>query len=338
MIKVLTKYDDIDINQWNDLLYNRSSVPSFFQSPEAFDFHSQFDWLDTLVFAVEEQGKLAGVAVVTIHHEGKGIMRRLTARAIINGGPLLTDNISSECVAALLLAIKSQLRHKCVYIETRNYNDYSQWRDVFETCGFEYKPHYNFHIDTSQPKAAWEKFQKSRRRTIRRATEAGAYITECRRENNEEITNFYSILSNLYKTKIRKPLPPIGFFVELAGQPYGKIFLIHEPDGKIIGGQVCVILKNKVIYAWYCCGLDHDYTYYHPSVLANYAGIKYAVENGIPLMDMMGAGSPGDNGYGVREFKAQFGGQLVEHGRFLHLCNPLVYHLGKWAITLKEKL
>ena len=338
MIRVLTKYEDIDINQWNDLLFNRSSVASFFQSPESYNFHSRFKWMDTLVFGVDEDKKLVGIAVVTIYHEGKGIMRQLTSRAIINGGPLLADDISSECVTALLLAIKKQLRHRCIFIETRNYKDYSQWKDTFDACDFNYKPHYNFHIDTSQPKAAWERFQKSRRRTIRRATEAGAYISECEQGNTEEPTKFYSILSDLYKIKIHKPLPPIEFFIELARQPFGKVFIIHNPDGEIIGGQVCVILKNKAIYAWYCCGLDHDHTYYHPSVLANYAGIKYAVENNIPLMDMMGAGSPGDNGYGVREFKAQFGGQLVEHGRFLFLCNPLIYHLGKWVITLKEKL
>lgn len=31
---------------------------------------------------------------------------------------------------------------------------------------------------------------------------------------------------------------------------------------------------------------------------------------------MMGAGVPNDGGYGVRDFKAKFGGELVEYGRF----------------------
>jgi lipid II:glycine glycyltransferase (peptidoglycan interpeptide bridge formation enzyme) len=46
---------------------------------------------------------------------------------------------------------------------------------------------------------------------------------------------------------------------------------------------------------------------------------------------MMGAGKPGD-GYGVREFKSEFGGELVEHGRFLYVCKPQLYVLGKFMV------
>jgi serine/alanine adding enzyme len=46
---------------------------------------------------------------------------------------------------------------------------------------------------------------------------------------------------------------------------------------------------------------------------------------------MMGAGKP-DEGYGVREFKSKFGGELVEHGRFLFVCNPRLYALGKYIV------
>jgi len=42
---------------------------------------------------------------------------------------------------------------------------------------------------------------------------------------------------------------------------------------------------------------------------------------------MMGAGKP-DESYGVREFKAKFGGNLVEHGRFEMIFNKYLYHIG----------
>ena len=50
----------------------------------------------------------------------------------------------------------------------------------------------------------------------------------------------------------------------------------------------------------------------------------------------MGAGKPGDN-YGVRDFKAQFGGELVEHGRFLRINKPLVYKAGSFVLKLISK-
>ena len=52
----------------------------------------------------------------------------------------------------------------------------------------------------------------------------------------------------------------------------------------------------------------------------------------------MGAGKPGDGGYGVRDFKAKFGGKIVEHGRFLHVNNKLKYFIGKIGIYIIKKL
>ena len=52
---------------------------------------------------------------------------------------------------------------------------------------------------------------------------------------------------------------------------------------------------------------------------------------------MMGAGKPDDD-YVVRDFKAKFGGQLVEHGRFLHVLNPLFYNIGKIGVKLLKKV
>jgi lipid II:glycine glycyltransferase (peptidoglycan interpeptide bridge formation enzyme) len=67
--------------------------------------------------------------------------------------------------------------------------------------------------------------------------------------------------------------------------------------------------------------------------MANYAAIRYAADNGFDRYDMMGAGSPKED-YGVRDFKAQFGGTLVEHGRFLHINNQIIYYLGKHVLKI----
>lgn len=334
MIKIITKYDDIDKAQWNDLLYNRSNVASFFQSPDAYQLFAPFDWAESVIVAVEENNILTGVVVTTLFHEGNGIIRKLTSRAIINGGPLLDKNISDEALGTLLYYTISILKNRCIYIETRNFNDYSRWREIFEKYGFSYQPHYNFHIDTTHPDIIEKRFSRSRRYEIRQSLKDGAYIDQ---EKNC-IPDFYSILHNLYKTKIRVPLFPLQFFQHLSQQAYCKIFIIHDATGRTIGGQVSIFLNGKAGYAWFCCGLDHEYKKTHPSVLANYSGIRYAADNGIPLFDMMGAGSPGDGGYGVREFKAQFGGQLVEHGRYLYLCRPMIYKAAKWALHFRKKL
>jgi len=65
--------------------------------------------------------------------------------------------------------------------------------------------------------------------------------------------------------------------------------------------------------------------------------MEYAIENSIPMFDFMGAGKPNEK-YGVREYKSQFGGTLVEHGRFLYVSNQFLYNLGKKAIQFMKKM
>ena len=146
-MKLLTNPADIDRTQWQALV-DRSPVASIFQTPEMYNFYAELQLYDTSVCAVEENGTIKGLVLCLIQSEGKGLKGHFTARAIINGGPLLDTDISSEALQALLSTTVKTLRHRCIYIETRNLNDYSRWGKTFEACGFSYVAHYNFHIDS----------------------------------------------------------------------------------------------------------------------------------------------------------------------------------------------
>ena len=52
---------------------------------------------------------------------------------------------------------------------------------------------------------------------------------------------------------------------------------------------------------------------------------------------MMGAGVP-DVPDGVRDFKAEFGGELVEHGRFLCVSKPIQYKIGVMGVKILKKI
>ena len=87
------------------------------------------------------------------------------------------------------------------------------------------------------------------------------------------------------------------------------------------------------MYEWYVCGEDVVYDGIYTSSYDTYAGLRYAAEHNLPLFDMMGVGIP-DEPNGVRDFKARFGGEMVEHGRFLALIHPVLYRLGKWGVKM----
>lgn len=324
MTKILT-YNEIDIQQWYALL-EQSPYATWFQTPEAYEFYMSVPGeMMPHAIGVEENGVLKGVVVVYLTKEKNPIKQFLTRRAIIVGGPLLTDDISKETLAELLNAIKKQL-DDAIYIESRNFNDYSQWKSVFEQCGFAYQPHLNIQVACN----AQHRMSEQRIRQVKKALKNGVEIAEAQSE--QEIRDWYRILQQLYRTKVRTPLWSEDFFLQFYRNKVGK-YLLVKYEGKIIGGMMCPIFKGKTIYEWYVCGLDEKYRELYPSVMATYAAIEYAKENGLPLFDFMGAGKP-NMPYGVRDFKMEFGGNLVELGRFLHVYKTILYDFGKLGFKL----
>ena len=220
-------------------------------------------------------------------------------------------------------------RNLPIYIEIRNFHDYSRWKEVFEACGFSYQPHLNIQVACD----AAHTMSEQRRRQVKKAISNGAEIYEAQSE--QEIRDWYQILLQLYREKVRTPLFTEEFFLEFYRRGWGKYLLVKHKD-KVIGGMMCPIFEGRAIYEWYVCGLDEDYREQYPSVMATYAAIEYAKDNGLPLFDFMGAGKP-DANYGVRDFKKEFGGEVVEHGRFLCIRKPLLYAIGKLGVKLLKQ-
>lgn len=339
MIKLLT-YPDIDPQQWQ-VLINRSPYATWFQTPEAYDFYaSNSKEMTPFAVAIQRTNKLVAVCVGYITQAKNKLVQCLTCRAIIIGGPIIDNDATAEEVAALLNAVKklqrSDLQPKGrttatrstglspIYIETRNFHDYTEWKSVFEANGFAYQPHYDIHVHCN----AQHQMSEQRIRQVKKAVKNGAEI--CEAQSEQEIRDWYQILSRLYRTKVRTPLWSEAFFLHFYRSGVGKYLLVKYQD-KVIGGMMCPILKNKAIYEWYVCGLDEEYRELYPSVMATYAAIEYAKTNALPLFDFMGAGKP-DIPYGVRDFKMEFGGELVEHGRFLCIRKPLLYWIGKLGV------
>ena len=331
MTQLLT-YPDIDPQQWQALI-DCSPYATWFQTKEAYEFYASLPQeMTPFAFGVEENRHLVGVIVGYTTQEKNPIKQLLTCRSIIIGGPLLDERISSDALSALLVAVK-QVTKGAIYVETRNFNDYSIWREVFEPCGFQYQPHLNFHVDTSSVEVLDKNLGKSRKRDIRTTIREG--VTPVMQPTIEQIREYYQILHTLYTTKVKTPLFSWHFFEQLYHTEHAR-FILTEYQGRIIGGTVCVELPNRTLYEWFACGEDGVYNHIYPSCYATYLGIQYAAQSGCQIFDMMGAGKP-DEAYGVRDFKAKFGGELVEHGRFLCVRKPLLYWIGKMGVKLLKK-
>lgn len=321
----------IDRKQWQTLV-SSSSTSSCFQTPEYYDFLSSLSFLEPFLFAVSEDNELKGVIVGYITSE-KGFKHFFSRRAIIHGGVLMSPTISDEALASLLKHTTAQLSQKSIYIEIRNYFDYSEKKHVFEKNGFKYNQHLNFHVDTSGREEAFARLSSTKRRDIRITIQNGAEIIK--NPSEHEITEYYGILSDLYINKIKLPLFPLEFFISLSKSEIGKFFITKYKD-EVIGGSVCIGL-NGILYEFFACGMDKKFKNIYPSTLATWGAIEYAAENGFKYFDMMGAGKPND-GYGVRNFKSKFGGKLVEYGRFIHICNKIMWRIGNIGLKAMKSI
>lgn len=319
--------EQINKNAWMELL-GRSRFASPFQTPE---FHEIFNLSDkryySEVWAIEKDQQLDTLVVVTFQRES-GIRSFFSRRAIIYGGPLLNEN-SYESLSFLLKNLNNIYRKKVIYIEIRNYFDYSTYDYIFQNASYNRLKWFNYVLDTSSYDIVKKNISESRWRQIKKSLNNGTYWREAK--NEQEVLEFYKILLNLYKYKINKPLPPEELFIRFYHKNLGKLLLVIN-ENKIIGGILCPIFENKVIYEYYIVGLDKEYKNLYPSVMATWAAIEYALNNNIPVFDFMGAGSP-DSNYGVREFKQRFGGNLVEYGRYIVIFHPYLFKIGKIGLN-----
>ena len=343
------------------LLVEQSPYATFFQTEKAYDFYRSQSYLDTFALAVVENNQVTGVAVGYIQSE-KGIKSYFSKRAIIMGGLLLDTGISNEALSELLQAIKLRT-NKAIYVEIRNHHDYGAFAPVFTQNGFDYQPHLNVKITCDTWQDALNRMDTNRRRVLMNLDEwynpsigesqdlmvhqlcdsvsakrtiASPHhgITEspyyCYATTTEQVRQYYALLRQHYKTKVRKPLFPYAFFESLVTSQTGKLLLLYTAD-KLIGGMVQVELPGNVVYDYYACALDEAYKELSPSVLLYGITMQQAINDGVKVFDTMGAGKP-DVPYGVRDFKLRFGGTLVQEGRFLLLHRPFLYKMGAWAV------
>ncbi len=322
--------DQISNDQWERLLKNNTA--NFFQTKKAFDFFKAVG-IETFIFALEEDEEIK-VLLCGIIQKENGLTAALTRRAIVYGGPIFSGDAHEEEVLTVLESVIATLKKKAIYFEIRNLNDYSNYSYLFEKVGFNYMPHLNFHLDCADQSQMLKRMSSSKRRQIKKSLKMGAEIIEP--QTLKQVKEYYTILEDLYKVKVKTPLPDINFFITMWKNKTAKFFLILYKE-EIIGGIVCPIFKDKVIYEWFVCGKDGTYKNMYPSIMATWAAMEYASKHNISRFDFMGAGKP-DQDYGVREFKSKFGGDLVEHGRFLYVAQPFLYEIGKTAVKfLKGK-
>ena len=102
-----------------------------------------------------------------------------------------------------------------------------------------------------------------------------------------------------------------------------------------MGGRLSFIYK-KTIYAD-SVGVPKRYKDLNVNPLLNWHVIAWGSANGFHIFDFGGAGKPNKN-YGVREFKRQFGGDMVNFGRYRKKYSPFKVKIAEKGFKIYQRL
>jgi serine/alanine adding enzyme len=325
----LLRNSDIQIDKWNTLL-SKSSYSTPFQTHEFYKFYNSVPGLSAEVFAVEDSGDLKSLCVVTIQRE-EGIKAYFSRRAIIYGGPIYID-ADYETVKYLLHNINVVLNKKVIYMEVRNYVDFGKLKPLYINAGWKWLAYMNIKLPLkgTSLNEVLGLMKYNRRREIKLSLAEGATYREA--NDTSDVEKIYMILKNLYSKKVKLPFPNLEFFISLFKSVIGKVFIVMH-DNQIIGGSFCIYLERKSIYTMYYCGLRDYHRKIFPTHLGILAAIDFGIQNKLEFLDFMGAGLKHKE-YGVREYKKEFGGKVLEYGRFRKINNLFLFVIGELGLRI----
>ena len=337
-LKIVRQLED---GPWTDFVQNHPDG-NIFHSPEMFRVYDQTKGYKPHLWAVIDESKdepsiMALMLPVQISLFN-GPLQRIATRAVVFGSILAVGGPEGEAaLEKLLRAYADDTGAGFLFTELRNVSDLDRLQPVLNRCGFIYEEHLNYLIDLAPPEE--ELFSKVSRRTR-------SYIRKAMRQDEMEVRDItdradlatcYELLRLTYQNA-QVPLSDISLFenafdilrpLDLAR--FQAIYL----DGKPIAVTIDLYYKDRVYY-WYG-GMDRDYRAKHPNEYLRWHVISQGKKDGYGLFDFGGAGKP-EQVYGVRDFKAKFGGELVGFGRNVYEHSPRLLRLSTFGYGVVRKL
>jgi serine/alanine adding enzyme len=195
----------------------------------------------------------------------------------------------------------------------------------FRECGYVFNEHLDIYKDLKLTRdELWESLRSGARTNIRRAKKSGVRVREI--HDREELKSVYSLIRSTYH-RVQVSMPMQALFESAFDILYPKNMikvLMATIDSTDIGTLVLLLFKDEIL-CWYTGSL-RQYSRYRALDLLFWHAMDWGIANGFCKLDLGGAGRP-DREYGVRQFKAKFGDEIVNHGRYIWIRMPRVYKL-----------
>jgi serine/alanine adding enzyme len=332
-LKIVNSLPD---DKWRSYV-DQHPAGGIFHTPEMFEVFARAEKHEPSLWAAidSSQEVLALFLPVNISIL-KSSLGRLTTRDVSFGSVLCScGKEGTEALALLLKTYKKEVTGSPLFTELRNLYDLNEVQPVLQEGGFVFEPHLNYVIDLARPLDQIKHSMKGDvAQNVRRARRMGVVVEEV--SSVDKISPVYAVLGEVYK-RIQVPLAPQSLFESAFRTLYPrsmiKIIAARVNDA-YIGVAIRLLYKNQ-IFAWYA-GTIREYSKYKAHDLLNWHILEWGVENGFKTFDFGGAGKP-DQSYGPRDYKAKFGGGLVNYGRNTYVHAPLRLKLSSMVYQLWRK-
>ncbi|MBI1794947.1 MAG: GNAT family N-acetyltransferase [Chloroflexi bacterium] len=311
---------------------------NIFHTPEMFEVFSRaLGHKPQFWAAIDHENILALFLPVEISLAG-GLLRPLTTRAVVYGSILCSCNQNIDIVLnELFLNYKHVIKRRILFTEMRNLTDGGDLQPIFQSAGFKFEGHNNYIVDLALPEEkVWNNIHKSARKKILQA-QRRSLLSIREIDDKLMLPAWYSLMQKSFLWN-HTPLPDISLFEAAFDVLYPKHmiqFLIGSLNDRHVAASVALLYKDK-IYGWYR-SFDRAYSDCMPNDQMVWHVFKWGTENGFSSFDFGGAGRP-DEKYGPRNFKAKFGGALVNYGRNTFIHAPLQLKLSTLGYRLFRRI
>jgi CelD/BcsL family acetyltransferase involved in cellulose biosynthesis len=321
---------------WRDFIDSHPES-NVFHTPEMFQVFARAKNHRPTLWAVTDDDERVLALLLPVRITLIERLRRLTTRAVAYGSVLYAQEPKGrEALALLLRAYTQEVDGAPLFTELRNLADLSDVQPILRECNFVYEDHLNYLISLQQPpEVVLQNIGPRTRKHIRRGLRRGEVAIEEARER-EQVVACYDLLRQSYQ-RARIPLADRSLF-EAAFDllyPKGMVRFTLACVGQVPVAASVELLYKDVIYGWYG-GVDRSYGSYVPNELLLWHILQWGSENGYRTYDFGGAGRT-DEEYGVRDFKAKFGGKLVCYGRNTYVHRPTLLRLSQYGYEVYRR-
>ncbi len=317
MMLKLKIVNSLDEKIWRDFV-DQHPEGNIFHTPEIFQvFERTKGCQPKLWAAVDDPGHLLALLLPVQVTLINGLLHRLTTRNIAYGSVLYTlDPAGEEALAALMQTYAQEAGHEALFTELRHLTVSNPIKSLLHQCGFKYEDYLDYIIDVNRPiEDIWSAISKNGRKAIRKFRNKDVVVSEV--NDRSYLPVFYNLLQQTYK-RAGVPLADISLFEAvydvLVPKGMAKMLLARVKDDYVAASLEAPY--KDVIYSWYS-GYDREARTFYPNDGLVWYILEWGAKNGYRCYDFGGAGLAGES-YTVRDFKAKYGGRLVNFGR--HIC------------------